>query len=80
MSAKKKDEHSEPNPAPEKEPPVQPETEAAAQSEAETPEQEAAPTPAPTAEKPPEDSERYLRLMAEFDNYKKRSAKERENI
>ena len=80
MSAKKKDEHSEPNPAPEKEPPVQPETEAAAQSEAETPEQEAAPTPAPTAEKPPEDSERYLRLMAEFDNYKKRSAKEREAI
>ena len=26
------------------------------------------------------DSDKYLRLMAEFDNYKKRSAKERENI
>ena len=28
----------------------------------------------------PGDSDKYLRLMAEFDNYKKRSAKERENI
>ena len=78
MSAKKKNEHGEPNPAPEKEQQAQPETEA--QAELEAPEQEAAPTPAPTAEKPPEDSERYLRLMAEFDNYKKRSAKEREAI
>ena len=78
MSAKKKNEHGEPNPAPEKEQQAQPETEA--QAEPEAPEQEAAPMPAPTAEKPPEDSERYLRLMAEFDNYKKRSAKERENI
>ena len=31
-------------------------------------------------EKPQSDSEKYLRLMAEFDNYKKRSAKEREHI
>ena len=31
-------------------------------------------------EKPQNDSEKYLRLMAEFDNYKKRSAKEREHI
>ena len=36
--------------------------------------------PAPEKEKALEDSERYLRLMAEFDNYKKRSARERENI
>ena len=35
---------------------------------------------APAAEKTQSDSEKYLRLMAEFDNYKKRSAKERENI
>lgn len=33
---------------------------------------------AETSEKPEDD--RLLRLMAEFDNYKKRSAKERENI
>lgn len=35
---------------------------------------------APEAEKPTGDSEKYLRLMAEFDNYKKRSVRERENI
>ena len=29
---------------------------------------------------PKQDDDKYLRLMAEFDNYKKRSAKERENI
>jgi molecular chaperone GrpE len=44
--------------------------------EAQEPAKEAAPAP----EKPAQDSDRYLRLMAEFDNYKKRSAKERENI
>ena len=32
------------------------------------------------AEAPQSDTDKYLRLMAEFDNYKKRSAKERENI
>ena len=79
MSAKKKNEHSQP--APEKEEPqTAPEAEEKAASE--QPEQEAAQNaaPAPAAEKSQEDSERYLRLMAEFDNYKKRSAKERENI
>ncbi len=80
MSAKKKNEHGEAGPAPEKEPQAQPE--AQAQTEPETAEQEAAPAQAApaSAEKPQEDSERYLRLMAEFDNYKKRSAKEREAI
>ena len=42
-------------------------------------------TAAPETEAPPaaeaqNDTDRYLRLMAEFDNYKKRSAKERESI
>ena len=40
-------------------------------------------TEAPATPAEPEkqnDTDRYLRLMAEFDNYKKRSAKERENI
>ena len=36
--------------------------------------------PAAETEKQPAESERYLRLMAEFDNYKKRSVKERESI
>ncbi len=82
MAAKKKNEHGTPDPAPEKQQQAQPETKADA--EAQQPEQEPAQTEAPAAaaaaEKPQEDSERYLRLMAEFDNYKKRSAKERENI
>ena len=34
----------------------------------------------PAAEAPQNDTDKYIRLMAEFDNYKKRSAKERENI
>ena len=78
MSAKKKNEHNEPDPAqePELNAPT-PEEAAEAQPETETKEQTA---PAPEKEKAPEDSERYLRLMAEFDNYKKRSARERENI
>ena len=33
-----------------------------------------------TAEKAAGDSEKYLRLLAEYDNFRKRSAKERENI
>ena len=74
MSAKKKNEHGEAEQAQEQE----------AELNAPTPEEAAEPeTPqkeAPSSEKPQEDSERYLRLMAEFDNYKKRSAKERENI
>ena len=78
MAAKKKNEHSEAKPEKEQEPQAQPEAEA---KTAGTPEQPAsAPAAAAAAEKPQEDSERYLRLMAEFDNYKKRSAKERENI
>ena len=32
------------------------------------------------AEAPQNDTDKYIRLMAEFDNYKKRSVKERENI
>ena len=75
MAAKKKNEHTEPEeelnaPTPEEAEETAPETEAKEQT-----------PPAPAEkEKPQEDSERYLRLMAEFDNYKKRSAKERENI
>ena len=73
MAAKKKDaENAAEEPVQEQ---TAPETEAA-------PEQEPAQEPAqeqPKAE-PAADSERYLRLLAEFDNYKKRSAKERENI
>ena len=77
MAAKKKNEHGEAKPEKEQEPQAQPETEA----QPEAPEEPAAqPAAAPAVEKPQEDSERYLRLMAEFDNYKKRSAKERENI
>ena len=38
------------------------------------------PEAADAAEKQQEANDRYLRLMAEFDNYKKRSARERENI
>ena len=78
MSAKKKHEHSEPAQEPEQAQaaPEVPEAEAAKPKTAEK--QQTPPAPAP--EKPQEDSERYLRLMAEFDNYKKRSAKERENI
>ena len=74
MAAKKKDEQAEaPKPEQEQTPPEQETEEAAA-----APEQAQAQPEA--AAKPQEDSERYLRLMAEFDNYKKRSAKERENI
>ena len=75
MSSKKKNEHGDPAQEPEtaEKKPETPEN-AQAETEQQTP-------PAPAAEeKPQTDSERYLRLMAEFDNYKKRSAKERENI
>ena len=72
--SKKKNEQA-PKQEPEQAPEQQPAPETEAKAEAETPEQAA-----PAAEKPQEDSERYLRLMAEFDNYKKRSARERENI
>ena len=54
--------------APEPEKQEQPSGEAAPETAAETPAAET------------QESDRLLRLMAEFDNYKKRSAKERENI
>ena len=72
--SKKKNEQA-PKQEPGQEEAQQPAPETEAKAEAETPEQAA-----PAAEKPQEDAERYLRLMAEFDNYKKRSARERENI
>ena len=84
MSSKKKD---PPEPMEEKELPAQ-ETE----NEAEAPKAEE-PKEEPKAEKEPEkpaepsaemllkaEKDRYLRLAAEYDNYRKRSSKERENI
>ena len=69
MAAKKKNEDT----APEKE-------EKAGQAEAEQ-EAETAAEPAAEAQEPQKaDDDRYLRLMAEYDNFRKRSAKERENI
>lgn len=59
-------------------PPAEEETKQEAAAAQETKE-----TEAPAAAEPPapkQDDDKYLRLMAEFDNYKKRSAKERENI
>ena len=67
MAAKKKNENTEPKKEDVKQDAV-PETEAPQEVVVEAP-----------AEKQ-NDSDKYLRLMAEFDNYKKRSAKERENI
>ena len=66
MAAKKKNE----NPAPQEEE-VKQET---------APEAEVVEDVKPEAPPVQNDSDKYLRLMAEFDNYKKRSAKERENI
>lgn len=84
MSSKKKD---PPEPMEEKELPAQ-ETE----NEAEAPKAEE-PKEEPKAEKEPEkpaepaaeallkaEKDRYLRLLAEYDNYRKRSSKERESI
>ena len=73
MSAKKKNEHTAP------------EEEAAKEQQepapkAEAPAEEAPKAEAAAPEAPQPDNEKYLRLMAEFDNYKKRSVKERENI
>lgn len=59
-------------------PPAEEETKQEAAAAQETKE-----TETPAAAEPPapkQDDDKYLRLMAEFDNYKKRSAKERENI
>ena len=66
MAAKKKNE----TPAPQEEE-VKQET---------APEAEVVEDVKPEAPPVQNDSDKYLRLMAEFDNYKKRSAKERENI
>ena len=74
MAAKKKAEESAPQEELQSE--QAPETEAKAEPETAAPE---TPAEQPKAE-PAADSERYLRLLAEFDNFKKRSAKERENI
>ena len=68
MAAKKKNE----NPAPQEEEVKQETAPEAEVVEDVKPEAPAAPVQ--------NDSDKYLRLMAEFDNYKKRSAKERENI
>jgi len=70
MAAKKKNENTEPKEEEVKQEPVAEEEPAAAPEEA----------PAPAAEAVQSDTDKYLRLMAEFDNYKKRSVKERENI
>ena len=65
MAAKKKNENTAPQ-----------EEEVKQEQEAEIAEEVS-----PAAEAPAQnDSDKYIRLMAEFDNYKKRSAKERENI
>ena len=68
MAAKKQD------PAPEQEQPKE-------ETAQETPQEETAKAEAPAPEAPKQDSsDKLLRLMAEFDNYKKRSMRERENI
>jgi len=71
MAAKKKNETTAPQEEPKQE--TAPEAEVTEEPAAEAP----APVPAPEKQN---DSDKYLRLMAEFDNFKKRSAKERENI
>ena len=70
---KKKDE------TPEETPEKENEAGAAAQLE-EDAEHPAAKDAGETADKAGGDSEKYLRLLAEYDNFRKRSAKERENI
>ena len=76
MSSKKKD---PPEPMEEKELPAE---ENEKEKEAEAPAAEA-PKDEPKVEKEPEkqaEKDRYLRLLAEYDNYRKRSSKERESI
>ncbi len=84
MSGKKKNEHSAPEAEEKKEkttPAAEQPEEKPAEPAAEEQKPEAKePEKAPAKEAAPADSDRYIRLMAEFDNYKKRSAKERENI
>ena len=71
MAAKKKNN-------PEEKAPDETTQAAEADREGETASQEAEAAPDKTPDK--NDNDRFLRLMAEFDNYKKRSARERENI
>ena len=73
MAEKKKKKDGSPEETPEKES----ETEAAAQAKVD---ENADKNAGETAEKAAGDSEKYLRLLAEYDNFRKRSAKERENI
>ena len=68
MAAKKKDKATEPETP--REETAAPETEEKTEAKAE----ETAPAPEQ------QESDKLLRLMAEFDNYKKRSIRERENI
>lgn len=67
MAEKKKKKDEAPEETPEKE--SENETQTQPEESAEHPEDKAA-----------GDSEKYLRLLAEYDNFRKRSAKERENI
>ena len=68
MAAKKKNENTAPQ------------DEEVKQEAPQEPEAEIVEDIKPTAEAPQNDTDKYIRLMAEFDNYKKRSVKERENI
>lgn len=73
MAAKKKTNGEEP---------VKEEKELPAQESAEnaTPETQAGTEPAPAADAAKEANDKYLRLMAEYDNYRKRSVRERDSI
>ncbi|MGN1002752.1 MAG: nucleotide exchange factor GrpE [Oscillospiraceae bacterium] len=78
MAAKKKNEAAPEEEAKQETVPQQPAEEAGAEQEA------AAPSPAADENKAAGElkaaNDKYLRLMAEYDNFRKRSAKERENI
>ena len=77
MAEKKKKKDEVPEETPEKEK----ENEAASTAEPEEKAEHSAGKDAgETADKAGGDSEKYLRLLAEYDNFRKRSAKERENI
>ena len=73
MAEKKKKKNEAPEETPEKES----ESETAAQTKTD---ENASKDTGETSEKAAGDSEKYLRLLAEYDNFRKRSAKERENI
>ena len=75
MSNKKKDENREPSAEPEQELPAE-ETEEAPAEEKESEKTEAE----LLQEKLGEANDKYLRMLAEYDNYRRRSQKERENI